>query len=476
MIAVRFAPSPTGYLHIGGARTAIFNWLYARKNKGKFFLRIEDTDQQRSGEEMVTAILDSLTWLGLNWDGIPIRQSNRTEIYKSYVSRLLEQGSAYRSFVLPEEIDAARKKSQADGRQFKYRDSFQRVPSEKENELLADGKPFAVRFDVPNGKTTFDDLVCGEVSWDHSQIDDFVILRSDGQPTYHLAVIVDDHEMAITHIVRGADHISNTPKQIMLYKALGLKAPQFAHVPLILGADKTRLSKRHGATAVGEYQKNGILPEALFNYLTLLGWSPGDDREILDRETLISSFDLKGVSKTNAVFDNKKLEWMNGEYLSFEKIERIEGLVRAAFHKAGVNDDNQYFTNPEYFRRVLHLLKSRVKTINDFVSFGMYFFLDPNEYEEKARTKYWAAPETVDRLNRLAMEFDSLPTFSEESVEKCIRSFAEKMEIAAGKLIHPVRLAVTGFGVSPGVFETLSLIGRDRVVGRIRKAVAFIEN
>ncbi len=284
-------------MHIGGARTAIFNWLYARKHGGKFFLRIEDTDFKRSGEEMTRAIIDSLRWLGLDWEGEPVRQSERIAIYQQYAQRLLETGHAYRSFATDEVVEVAREQAKLEKRDFRYREAFPRCSKTEEEKLLAAEKPFAIRLASPPGKTRFNDLVHGEVGFDNALIDDFVILRSDGMPTYHLAVVVDDHEMGITHVLRGDDHISNTPKQIMLYRAFGWQLPAFAHVPLILGPDKTRLSKRHGATAVGEYEKKGFLPEALFNYLALLGWSPGDDRELLSREELVALFDTSGISQ-----------------------------------------------------------------------------------------------------------------------------------------------------------------------------------
>lgn len=471
MVAVRFAPSPTGYLHVGGARTAIFNWLFARKEGGKFFLRIEDTDQQRSGEDMVEAILDSLTWLGLDWDAPPVRQSQRSRFHQECAERLLASGHAYRSFATAEQMAAARQQAQLDGREFRARDEFPRLASEAETELLQAAQPFAVRFAVLPGETSFVDSVFGEIAVNHATIDDFVILRSDGQPTYNLAVVVDDHDMGITHVIRGADHISNTPKQIMLYRALEMAVPDFAHVPLILGPDKTRLSKRHGATAVGEYRSRGVLPEALFNYLALLGWKPADDTlEILSRPELIELFSLAGVASSNAVFDDKKLEWMNGEYLSRSEVKRLEPLAKAAFREAGVNADNRFIDDSDYFFRVLSLLQTRVRTIPEFVTFGSYFFVEPAEFDEAARRKHWNRPETAGRLRRLAEALATLDNFSEAAVESCLRELAATLQISAGQLIHPARLAVTGFGVSPGIFETMALIGKERVLARLQRA------
>lgn len=470
MIAVRFAPSPTGFLHIGGARTAIFNWLYARKHGGKFFLRIEDTDFKRSGEEMTAAIIASLRWLGLDWDGEPVRQSDRIAIYRQHAERLLASGHAYRSFTTAEELEAAREQAKVQKREFRYREAFARPSRSEEQGMLAAGKAFAIRLAVSPGRTGWNDLVHGEVGFEHELIDDFVILRSDGLPTYHLAVVVDDHEMGITHVLRGDDHISNTPKQIMLYAALGWHAPAFAHVPLILGADKTRLSKRHGATAVGEYEKKGFLPEALFNYLALLGWSPGDDRELFSRAELISLFDISGISKSSAVFDEKKLEWLNGHYLSSLPVEQYEERVGRALLESGVLAPQEL--RRDYLRQVITLLRTRVKTIADFGSYGGYFFRDPVSYDEAARAKYWHDPLTGTWLAQCAEELEKLPVFNAAEIENRVRAWAEKSGVPAAKLIHAARLAITGFSVSPGLFDTMAVLGRETVVRRLRQAIS----
>ncbi len=472
MIKVRFAPSPTGFLHIGGARTAIFNWLYAKKHGGKFFLRIEDTDFKRSGEEMTVAIIDSLRWLGLDWDGELVRQSERIEIYRQHAQRLLESGRAYRSFVPEEELETARAQAKLEKRDFRYREIFIRPSVEEEQELLASNKPFALRLEVPPGKTSFDDLVHGDVTFDNAVVDDFVILRSEGLPTYHLAVVVDDHEMGITHVLRGDDHISNTPKQMKLYEAFDWRPPQFAHVPLILGPDKTRLSKRHGATAVGEYEKKGFLPEALFNYLALLGWSPGGDREILPREELLALFDTHGISKSNAVFDEKKLEWMNGQYLSSLPVATYENRIAEALIAAGVISRTEL--RHDYLRAVIALLKTRLKTIQEFVTYGAYFFRDPENYEEAARTKHWKDPQVRVWLAQFADELEKNTAFSPAETESCLRTLAEKLGVAAAKLIHATRLAVTGFGVSPSLFATMAVLGKEIVVHRLRQAISQI--
>jgi glutamyl-tRNA synthetase len=472
MVRVRFAPSPTGFLHIGGARTAIFNWLYAKKQGGKFFLRIEDTDFKRSGEEMTRAIIEGLRWLGLDWEGEPLRQSDRIAIYQQHAQRLLESGLAYRSFTTDEELAAARQRAERDKKDFRYREAFPRLNDAAAEKLLAEKKPFALRLAVTPGRTIFNDLVHGEVSFDNALIDDFVILRSDGLPTYHLAVVVDDHEMGISHVLRGDDHISNTPKQLMLYQAFGWQLPAFAHVPLILGPDKTRLSKRHGATAVGEYEKKGFLPEALFNYLALLGWSPGDDRELLSRQELISLFDTAGISKSNAVFDEKKLAWLNGEYLSSLPVESYEDRVAEAFIAAQVVSRREL--QDDYLRKVIALLKKRVKTISEFTTYGAYFFRDPEKYEEAARAKHWKEAQTSAWLSRLAADLENLPEYGATEIESCLRALAEKSGIPAAKLIHATRLAVTGFGVSPSLFDTMAVLGKESVVRRLRRATSYL--
>jgi len=476
MVSVRFAPSPTGYLHIGGARTAIFNWLFAKKHGGKFFLRIEDTDLQRSGEEMTRAILESLTWLGLDWEGEPVYQSQRFFIYQDYAQLLVKQGKAYRCFCAPEEINAARERARAEKQNFKYAGGCRHLSPPEIQQNLAAGKPFAIRFAVQSGgATSFKDEVREEVSFANETIDDFVIRRSDGVPTYHLAVVIDDHEMGITHIIRGEDHISNTPKQVLLYNAFGWPLPVFAHVPLILGPDKSRLSKRHGATAVGEYETKGFLPETLFNFLAVLGWSPGDDREILRRDELIQLFDLAGISKSGAVFDEKKLEWMNGQYMSLASVERLAPLVEKAFIAAGVLTAVEAQNERDYIRRVIALLKPKARMIVDFVNFGAYFFRDPEQYEEAARVKHWQDARTAEYLENSAARLAKLQELSPPTTEDTIRRLAEELGVAASKLIHPARLAITGFGVSPGLFETMALLGKDRVVARLQKAVKMLK-
>jgi glutamyl-tRNA synthetase len=424
---LRFAPSPTGYLHVGGARTALFNWLYARRHGGAFILRIEDTDVERSQPEMVTGILDGLRWLGIDWDEgpeiggphAPYFQSQRLDRYRAAAARLLESGQAFE-----------------------------------------DGG--AIRFKVPPGKTAFVDSVHGPIEFDNEHIESFVILRSDAHPTYHLSVVVDDIDMAITHVVRGDDHISNTPKQVLLYHALGATPPVFAHVPLIMGADKQRLSKRHGATSVMEYEKQGYLPEAMFNFLALLGWGTGSNDELFTRDELIQRFNLEAISGGNAVFNTEKLDWFNHQHLLRLTDDELIARLRPSLEEAGfVTGDDAWLA------RVLAQLRPRSKKLTDFIEQVRPFFVDPDEYDAEGVKKHLSAAGMPDHLSALKDAFASVTPFDEAAIEQTLRSLAEGRGIKAAALIHGTRLAMTGRMVSPGLFEMLVLLGRERVLTRL---------
>ena len=433
---LRFAPSPTGYLHVGGARTALFNWLYARRHGGVFVLRIEDTDVERSSDEMVTGILDGLRWLGLDWDEgpdvdgphAPYFQSGRLGQYRAAAEKLLATGHAFRD----------------------------------------EG---AIRFKVTPGTTTFIDLVHGPIEFDNEHIESFVILRSDGHPTYHLSVVVDDIDMQITHVVRGDDHVSNTPKQVLLYQAFGKEAPQFAHVPLIMGPDKKRLSKRHGATSVMEYERQGYIPEGMVNFLALLGWSPGGDEELFTMRELIDRFTLEGISGGNAVFNTEKLDWFNHQHLlrlpDEELLTRLVPLLQAA------DLWRQTLTTTEFpwLRRILALLRPRAKKLTDYVDGLRPFLADPQEYDPDAMGKYVQAPGMPDHIAALVDLFRNVP-FDEASLEERLRALAAERGLKAGALIHVTRIAMTGRMVSPGLFEMLVLLGRERVVERMERMIA----
>jgi len=436
---LRFAPSPTGYLHVGGARTALFNWLYARRHGGIFVLRIEDTDVVRSSDEMVTGILDGMRWLGLDWDEGP------------------DVGGPHAPYFQSERLD-------------KYRTAAERLLA-ADRAVKDEG---AIRFKVPPGKTSFTDLVHGPITFDNEHIEPFVILRSDGHPTYHLSVVVDDIDMAITHVVRGDDHISNTPKQVLLYQALDAATPQFAHVPLIMGPDKKRLSKRHGATSVMEYEREGYIPEGMANFLALLGWSPGSsDEELFSVDELTERFTLEGISGGNAVFNTEKLDWFNHQHLlrltDADLVGRLEPRLRAA----GLWRPTLETAESPWLRRVLALLKPRAKKLTEYIE-GLRPFLDaPIEYDQEAVSKQLSIAGLGGHVQALLNAYQTV-TFDEPSLEQALRRLADERGVKAGVLIHATRIAVTGRMVSPGLFEMLALLGRERVLARLQALSEFL--
>ncbi len=472
---VRFAPSPTGYLHIGGARTALFNWLYARRHGGVFVLRIEDTDAERSSWDMVTGIVEGLRWLGLDWDEgpdvggpfAPYFQSQRLDRHRAMAESLVASGRAYYCYCSPDAIRSRREEAEARGESWRYDRRCLSLPPERIAEYEAVGAPRAVRFLVPAGKTRFDDLVHGRIEFDHEHIEDFVVLRSDGLPTYQLSVVADDIDMQITDVVRGDDHISNTPKQLLLYGALDRRAPRFAHVPLILGADRKRLSKRHGATSVTDYRDRGYLSEAMVNYLVLLGWSPGDDREVFTTQELIERFSLEGISGGNAIFDPDKLDWFNAQHIARLSIDEVARQVRPMFEAAGLWRDSLADDERGWFERVLELVRPRVKQLADFVDQARPFLTDSVEYEPEAARKHLTGDGLVPLVSALRVALSYTDPFDEAGIETRLRAVAESSGVKAGALIHATRVAVTGRAVSPGLFEVLALLGRDRVVERL---------
>jgi glutamyl-tRNA synthetase len=478
---VRFAPSPTGYLHVGGARTALFNWLYARRHGGAFVLRIEDTDTERSSAEMVTGILDGMRWLGLDWDegpGIggphaPYFQSQRYDRHRAAASSLIAQGRAYYCYCSADRLRAERERAEAEGEAWQYDRRCLDLSAERIAELEAASTPRAIRFKVPAGTTAFEDVVHGPIAFDGAHIEDFVIVRSDGHPIYHLSVVVDDIDMAITHIVRGDDHISNTPKHVLLFQALGAPLPVFAHVPLILGADKKRLSKRHGATSVMEYERQGYLPDALVNFLALLGWSPGDDREILSRAELIASFTLEGITGSNAVFDVGKLDWMNGQYIARLSVEQLASAVVPLLVSEGLWPAGTAPT--AWLLQLIALLRPRAKRLVDFAEQARPFLAETVEYEDEAVRKHLGVPGLTQHVNALAQALREVMPFDEQHVEAAVRRTAEQQDIKAAPLIHATRVAVTGRTASPGIFEVLVLLGRDRTLARLDRLAAFLE-
>jgi glutamyl-tRNA synthetase len=475
-LRVRFAPSPTGYLHVGGARTALFNWLLAKKAGGVLVLRIEDTDRDRSSEEHTRAILDGLGWLGVSWDEGPFFQSDGLERHKQAALSLLESGQAYRDFSTKEQAAKDREEEMASGR--RTRGPRTRADAMSDDEITARidaGETFAVRFRVPGGKTAWDDGVHGETRFRNEEIDDLVILRSDGTPTYNLAVVSDDAEMGINLVLRGDDHLSNTPKQILLHQALGFEVPSFAHVPMILGPDGKRLSKRHGATAVGQYAGEGILPEAMFNFLALLGWSPGDDREVFTKEELVEVFSLDRVLKKSGVFDAKKLEWLNGQHLAQVPTEELVPDVEARLTEKGLVPEGGEAGLDLAF--LVDLLKVRSRTVEDLKNQAEPYFQEDLSFDPKAVKKQWAKDPatTADRLQSLADSL-SVTEWTHEALEAASRGLAEQLEVGAGKLFQPLRLALTGSSASPGIFDVLVVLGRERSLERIRKAVNILRS
>ncbi len=471
-VRVRFAPSPTGYLHVGGARTALYNWLFARRHGGLFVLRIEDTDVGRSKPELVEAILENLAWLGLKWDEGPYRQSERLERYHQVAEELERRGHAYPCFCTSEELQAKRARSEAERRPWKYDGACRRLSPEERARRRAENRPAVLRFQVPEaGETAFEDQVFGRVTVAHRDLEDFVLLRSDSHPTYHLGVVVDDLDMRITHVIRGADHLSNTPKQVLLYRALETSSPAFAHLPLLLGPDRQRLSKRHGATSVGAYRDLGILPEALVNFLALLGWTPPGGKEIVRLEDMVQGFDLAAVSKSNAVFDGEKLAWMNGEYLRRLPADRLLALVEQELKAAHLWRADFAGKERETFRRSVLILQSRARTLKDYSQSACAFFSEDFDYDSEAVKRFWNAPHLTDSLEELARRLSQTDPFDLEQTEKHLRSLAEERGMKAGVLINGARVALTGQAVSPGLFELMVVLGRERVGTRLRRAV-----
>lgn len=458
-MVTRFPPSPTGYLHIGGARTALFNWLLARRNGGRFVLRIEDTDTARSTPEMTQAILDGMSWLGLDWDEGPYFQSERTERYNLAIEKLLETGHAYYCECTPEEVDAMREKARAEGKKPRYNGCCR-------DKHLGPGEGRVVRFKAPTGTCAWHDMVKGDISMEYEEmVDDFIIRRANGSPMYNLAVVVDDAEMGMTHILRGEDHLSNNPKQIALYQALGYDVPEFGHVPMIFGNDRKKLSKRHGAMGVMEYEKMGFLPEAMVNYLVRLGWGHGD-QEIFTQEELISCFDTHGLNSSPAMFDMKKLESVNAHYIKEASIDRLVELLDRHLKDLGIS------AAPEKLAQIVPLYQPRAVTMRDMAEQCSFFLEDDEtlEYDPKGMKKH-LKPAACELLTEVRGMLAELPDFEEETLDKALNAFVETKEIKFGKIAQPIRVAVTGRTFSPGLHETLHVLGKDKSLRRIDRAL-----
>ena len=462
-IKTRFAPSPTGFLHIGGARTALFNWLYARHLGGMFVLRIEDTDQQRSTEESTRAILDAMTWLGLNWDEGPFFQALRVDNHRSMVQKLLGEGKAYYCTCTPEELEAKRKTALAEGRKPKYDGTCR-------DKNLSPSPDAAVRFRCPEiGSTMFHDLIKGNIVINNEELDDLIIERRDGYPTYNFAVVVDDAEMGITHVIRGDDHVNNTPKQILLYEALGYAVPQFAHVPMILGSDKTRLSKRHGATSVMAYKDMGYLPEALVNYLVRLGWAHGD-QEIFQKEELVDLFTLESVGRSAAVFNPDKLLWLNQHYIKECPADRLtEEMFPFWSHLTEIPVEKSFA------RHIVHDLQGRAKTLVELAEGSRFYFQEDLTYEEEAIRKFFTA-KAGEHLEAIASGITDLTDYTKEGIEAFLRELVKKHGVNLKDVAQPLRVALTGKTVSPGIDDVMVTLGKEKTIARLRKAVDFISH
>ncbi len=463
---MRFAPSPTGYLHVGGARTALFDWLFARHHHGKFILRIEDTDVGRSSAEMSRGILEAMRWMGLDWDEGPFFQSERLELYRQAAEQVLAAGSAFRCYCQQPAKTPAETGGQAERQARVLRD-----PCRSRRHEEPAGRPFAVRFLTPDeGSTSFDDVVFGAVAFANAELEDFVLLRSDGMPTYHLSVVADDIAMRISHVVRGADHLSNTPKQVLLYGALAAPPPVFAHVPLILGPDRTRLSKRHGATSVTAYRDQGLLPEAFRNFLALLGWAPGDNREVLSTGELVRCFTLEGITRSDAVFNPEKLEWFNQQYIQQSSPEQLFPYVREELEREGLWRPEYGGPERDWMLRAIALLKARMRSLKDFAGGARAFFSDNYRLDPEAANKFWKDPALAELLPALAAALERAEPFDAAQSEAALRGFAGERGVKAGLLINASRVALTGQGVAPGIFDCMALLGRQRTTRRLQAA------
>jgi glutamyl-tRNA synthetase len=477
-VRVRFAPSPTGYLHVGGLRTALYNYLFARHHGGAFVLRIEDTDQSRKVEGAVENLIETLHWAGIEFDEGPGKegavgpytQSARLPLYREHAQKLIGAGHAYYCFCSPERLEQVRQKQIAMKLPPAYDRHCRDLPDGIVQKRREAGESTVIRMKVPvGGETTFEDRIRGKVTIAHKVLDDQVIVKSDGFPTYHLAVVVDDHLMKISHVIRGEEWLPSTPKHIMLYQYFGWETPEFAHLPLLLNPNKTKLSKRQGDVAVEDYRKKGYLKEAIVNFVAFLGWNPGDERELFTLEQLISEFSLERVGKSGAVFNIEKLNWLNQQHLRLKSDEEVARLAEPILAEAGLGGIGH-----AYLVSVVKLMKERITLLPDFANFAGYFFRDPETFDDKGVKKYWNA-DAEKALSTLADRLESGTIFTHQSIEEVLRTLATELNITAGKLIHPARLALSGKVVGPGLFEMMELLGKDTVVRRLRQATKQIK-
>lgn len=468
-VRVRFAPSPTGRLHIGGVRTALFNWLFARHHKGKFILRIEDTDRKRSTKESIADILESMKWLGFEWDEGPYFQMERLDIYKKYGDRLLREGKTYLCYCTPEELEDRRRKGA-----YKYDGRCRNLTEEEKREYIRQGRKPALRFKLPSmGKTIPNDLIRGKIEFENRLLDDFVLLKSDGVPTYNFACVVDDVLMKVTHVIRGEDHLPNTPRQILVYEALGFELPGFAHLPMILGSDHTPLSKRHGAVAVSQYREMGYLPRALINYLALLGWGTYESKQLFSQEELIERFSLEHVSRNPAVFDPKKLEWMNGHYLKSSDPEEITDLVIGYLKKKGLLPEEISPEKRRWVGRIARAVGERLKYIGQIIDYAGFFFTEEITFDKKAKEKF-LKKEIKPFLKEIKEKLSELKQFKEKKIEEIIRKELEVFQIKPKIGAQAIRVVLTGQTISPPLFEIIELLGKEKTIKRLERALSSI--
>lgn len=485
-VRVRFAPSPTGYLHIGGARTALFNWLFARQNNGQLVLRIEDTDNERLKEDSVGQILDSLKWLGINWDEGPEKggdfgpyyQSQRQNFYAAAAETLVQSGKAYYCFCTEEELAIERERQRKEGKPFHYSEKCRNLSANEVRKRLEQGLKPVIRIKLPNsGNIVVTDIIRGTVSFKYDQFDDFIIVKSNGLPAYNFACVIDDHAMQISHVIRAEEHLSNTPKQQFIYEALGYEIPKFAHLSMILAPDRSKLSKRHGATSVSEFKEMGCLPEAIVNYLTLLGWSPTEEQsEIISPEQTIRSFSLDKVSKTAALYDIQKLIWLNGQYITEYDLEKLTFHAMPFLIQEGIISSLEAEQNHDYIVSVIKAVRERVRTLQELTEACRYFFEDIIDYEEKGKEKYFFKQDNVETLLSKGKEcLANIDVFNVENTEKAYRDLMEELNIKGGLIIHPTRLALTGRTMSPGLFDVMVLLGKKKCLERLEQAIKFIK-
>lgn len=463
LIVTRFPPSPTGFLHVGNARTAIFNWLYARRMKGKFVLRIEDTDIERSTRQAIDIIFEALEWLGLDWDEGPYYQTKRLDIYNRYLERLLDSGHAYYCTCSPDKITAMREKAMATGGKPKYDGTCRDKELSKTSEAV-------IRLKAPlTGTTVVEDVIKGKIVFQNDELDDFIVCRSDGVPTYNFAVVIDDMTMQVNTVIRGDDHVMNTPKQILIYKALDCPLPVFGHVPMVLGTDKSRFSKRHGAVSVSAYRDMGYLPDAMLNYLVRLGWSHGD-QEFFTRQELIEVFDLEHIGRSAGVFDSEKLLALNADHIRATPAEKLVEPLKPFLKRRGIGIEDSGL-----LVKIIETLHARSKTLDEMAESALFYFADEIEYEEKAAKKF-LKPAVLDALQLLLAQFETLQSFSEEILETAFMAVMDQTGLKLGKIAQPVRVALTGKTASPGIFEVAAIIGKDKVISRLQKAIRYIKD